>query len=397
LVKLFIMNHTLIFVLSEGLIGAAQVAAVIGLGVIARRSAAAAKAGPARQDLMQTSLIAKRLQNLADEMTSSVGEHRTKLDHASQLLTSGTDTNDESLAELVVDVIGDVVRANQKLKTKLDTAEGRLQEQAVEIEAHMSLSLTDALTGLPNRREFNARLEERMGAWNRRRDVFSLLLIDVDHFKKLNDRYGHLAGDQVLATIGRALHGAIRREDAVARFGGEEFAILLPSTPLEQAIQAAQKVREAVARVSINRNNQQIAVTVSGGLATIESNERVEALIQRADSALYAAKEAGRNCTFLHNGIDCSLAEGSQSEMTQSSSPAARLVELINSPDSHKPPAEETQVGQPMEFGTYLPRDTISAELAQTCDELRRFLEARAMPQPACASGATGSASALPA
>jgi diguanylate cyclase len=337
---------------------------------------------------MQASLIAKRLQDLADEMSLSVGEHRSKLDQASQLLTSGTDTNDDQLTELVVDVIGNVVRANQNLKTKLDTAEGRLQEQAVEIEAHMSRSLTDALTGLPNRREFNARLEERMGAWNRRRDVFSLLLIDVDHFKKLNDRYGHLTGDQVLATIGRTLRGAIRREDAVARFGGEEFAILLPSTSLEDAIQAAQKVREAVARVSINRGGQQIAVTVSGGLARIESNERVEALIQRADSALYAAKGAGRNCTFLHNGIDCQLAEGSQTEMAQSSSSAARLVELINSPDAHKPPTDESQDGQFMGFGKFLPRDTISAELAETCEELRRFLEERATPEPTGAATA---------
>jgi diguanylate cyclase (GGDEF)-like protein len=261
-----------------------------------------------------------------------------------------------------------------------------LQEQAIEIEAHMSRSLTDALTGLPNRREFNERLEERMGAWNRRRDVFSLLLLDVDHFKKLNDRYGHLAGDQVLSTIGRALRSSIRREDAVARFGGEEFAILLPSTSLEDAIQAAQKVREAVARVAIDRNNQQIAVTVSGGLATIESNERVEALIQRADSALYAAKDAGRNCTFLHNGIDCRLAEGSQSEAAQSSSSTARLVEMINSPDAHKPPANDPQDGQFMGFGVYLPRDTISAELAQTCDELRQYLEDLAMPQEAPAT-----------
>jgi diguanylate cyclase (GGDEF)-like protein len=288
-------------------------------------------------------------------------------------------------------VIGNVVRANQGLKSKLDMAEGRLQEQAVEIEAHMSRSLTDALTGLPNRREFNERLEQRMSAWNRRQDVFSLLLVDVDHFKKLNDRYGHLAGDEVLAALGRALRGAIRREDSVARFGGEEFAILLPSTSLEDAISAAQKVREAVARVAITRNNQQINVTVSGGLATIEPNERVEALIQRADSALYAAKEAGRNCTFLHNGIDCRLAEGLQSEMAQASNPAARLVELINSPDAHKPPIEEPQDAPIMKFGTFLPRDTISAELAQTCDDLRRILEQRATP------GATGSASALPA
>ena len=137
---------------------------------------------------------------LASEMSSSVGEHRSEFDQASQLLTVGWRYGgDESIAELVVDVIGDVVHANQNLQSKLDMAEGRLQEQAVEIEAHISRSLTDPLTGLPNRREFNERLEERMGAWNRRHEVFSLLLLDVDHFKKLNDQHGHLAGDQVLA------------------------------------------------------------------------------------------------------------------------------------------------------------------------------------------------------
>jgi diguanylate cyclase (GGDEF)-like protein len=277
----------------------------------------------------------------------------------------------------VVDVIGDIVRANQNLKCKLETAEGRLQEQAVEIETHICRSITDPLTGLPNRREFNERLEERIAAWNRRREVFSLLLLDVDHFKKLNDRYGHLTGDQVLATIARALRGAIRREDLVARFGGEEFAILLPSTCLNEAIVAAQKIRDAVARITIDRGNQQISVTVSGGLATIQSNERAEGLIHRADLALYAAKEAGRNCTFLHNGIDCQLAEGLQNEIA-SSSPAARLVELINSPDSHKPSVEEPTRAEPLDLGRFLPRDNISAELAQACDELRRVLEQRA-------------------
>jgi diguanylate cyclase len=318
-------NYILLFVLGGCLLGVVQLAVGIAIGMWMRRSdTSAARSG--RHDLMQASLIAKRLQSLADEMSSSVGEHRTKLDQASRLLTSENDARDESLAELVVDVIGDIVRANHNLQSKLDTAEGKLQEQAAEIEAHISRSLTDPLTGLPNRREFNERLEERMAAWNRRRDVFSLLLLDVDHFKKLNDRYGHLAGDQVLAAIGRALRGAIRREDAVARYGGEEFAVLLPLTSLEQAVGVAQKIREAVARVVVHCNNHQITVTVSGGLAMIEPNERVETLIQRADSALYAAKAAGRNCAFLHNGIDCQLAEGAPLESPQ---PAARLVALI--------------------------------------------------------------------
>jgi diguanylate cyclase len=374
-------SHTTLLVLGGCLLGAFQLVVGIALGMWARRSdGSAARRGS--HDLMQASLIAKRLQTLADEMSTSVGEHRAKLDEASRLLTSDKDGEDQKLAELVVDVIGDIVRANQSLQSKLDTAEGRLQEQAVEIEAHISRSLTDPLTGLPNRREFNERLEERMAAWNRRSEVFSLLLLDVDHFKKLNDRHGHLTGDQVLAAIGRALRGAIRREDAVARYGGEEFAILFPATTLDQAIGVAQKIREAVARTAVNRNNQQITVTVSGGLATIEPNERVEVLIQRADSALYAAKAAGRNCAFLHNGIDCQPADQAADVAGSSIDPAktgpvSRLVELINAPQAQQPAANESSQEQSLEFGTYLPREAISAELAQTCQELRRFLEER--------------------
>ncbi|HVT29817.1 MAG TPA: GGDEF domain-containing protein [Lacipirellulaceae bacterium] len=368
-------GHTMLIVLGGCSLGVIQLIAGIALGMWIRRSDASA-ARHSEHHLAQSGLITKRLRELAGEMSSSVGEHRSKLNRASELLTLGQDGEEQSLAELVVDVIGDVVRANHDLQSKLEMAESRLQEQAAEIEAHISRSLTDPLTGLPNRRELNEKLEERMAAWNRRHDVFSLLLLDVDHFKKLNDRHGHLAGDQVLAAIGRALRGAIRREDAVARYGGEEFAVVLPSTPSEQAILVAQKVREAVSRVVVTRNEQQISVTVSVGLATIEPNERVEMLIQRADSALYAAKEAGRNCAFFHNGIDCQLADSLSPEGTQLVGPA-RLVELINAPDSHKPPADDPQLVPNLEFGTYLPREAISAELAQTCEELRQFVEER--------------------
>jgi diguanylate cyclase len=317
------------------------------------------------------------LKALADEMSSSVGAHRSELDQASQLLKTTESRSDEALAELVVDVIGDIMRANQNLQSKLETAETRLQEQATEIETHISRSLTDPLTGLPNRREFNDRLEERMSAWNRRQELFSLLILDVDHFKKLNDEHGHLAGDQVLAAIGRALRAAIRREDAVARYGGEEFAILLPNTPLEPATRVAQNVREAVASLVVNHNGVQLKVTASGGLATIQANELAESLIQRADAALYAAKAGGRNAAFLHDGTECRPADGSQNESTHGESPAAKLVELIHSPDLTARLASQAEPTETKEFGAYLTRDEISAELAQTCEELRQFLDER--------------------
>jgi diguanylate cyclase len=367
------MGHTTLFVLGGCLLGAIQLIVGIAIGVWLRR-ADRAEAHRGRQDLIRANEVAKRLQELADEMCSSVGEHRTQMAKASQMLTSEGGRPDESLAEMVMDVLGDIVRANQNLQSKLETAESRLEEQAAEIVAHISRSLTDPLTGLPNRREFNDRLEERMAAWGRRREVFSLLFLDVDHFKKLNDQHGHLAGDQVLAAIGRALRGAVRREDSVARYGGEEFAILLPNTSLEQAICVAQKVRNSVAAISVDLSGQQLVVTLSGGLAMIAGDERAESLIQRADAALYMAKAAGRNRVFVHDGQDCQSADAFQTPMQPLAGTAAELVNLINSPDAPHRPTSDSSEGE-IVVGAYLPRESISPELEQTCSDLRRHFE----------------------
>jgi diguanylate cyclase len=357
------MSQTTLLILGGCLLGAVQLLAGVAIGIWIRR----ADHYDSRRKMLQASSIAERLKALADEMTVSAHAHRSELDRASRLLQSSESRSDDALAELVVDVIGDIMRANQNLQSQLATAETRLEEQAVEIEAHISRSLTDPLTGLPNRREFNERLEERMSAWNRRKEVFSLLMLDVDYFKKLNDEHGHLAGDQVLAAIGRTLRGAVRREDAVARYGGEEFAILLPNTTLEQALVVAEKVRDTVARLAVPHEQQNIAVTISGGLAVIESGDTAESLIRRADGALYAAKAAGRNRTCTQDG----------SEARPPARPASRLLDLIHSADNEKYVAGASAPGEPIDVGTFLPRDTISAQLASTCEELRRCVEQR--------------------
>jgi diguanylate cyclase len=355
------------------LLGFLQIALGVALGLWIRRGSTSTPRR-SQDDLQQASAIAKRLQTLANEMVSTIGEHCSELEQASQLLKVDGGPASDAIANLVMNVVGNIVHSNQNLQAKLDTAEGRLQEQAVEIEAHISRSLTDPLTGLPNRREFNERLEERMSAWNRRRESFSLLLLDVDYFKRLNDVYGHLVGDQVLAELGNTLRAAVRREDAVARYGGEEFAVLLPNTSLEQATLVGRKVREAASQIILNHNDQPIAITVSGGLATIQPNEQVESLIQRADAALYAAKSDGRNCSYMHDGADCRAAEGRPIEAPAEPS---RWGELINSPDAAKSAEVETAAEFSAEFGSYLQPEKISTALADTCKELRRFLETR--------------------
>lgn len=370
------VGNSLLLILGGCLLGAIQLIVGVLIGIWVHRPAPASSTR-GRYDMQEASSIARRLRTLANEMASVVDEHVSELQHANEILTVDGVYQSEALPDAVMNVVSQIVHANQTLRSKLDLAEGRLQEQAVEIEAHISRSLTDPLTGLPNRREFNERLEERLSTWARRKEVFSLLLIDVDHFKKLNDTYGHLAGDQVLVALGTALRVSVRREDSVARYGGEEFAVLLPNTNLAQAALVAQKVREAIARTTVRHENHAISITVSGGLAAIQPNESGESLIQRADEALYAAKAAGRNCTFEHNGNACVLAAGGVS--SASTVCVSQIVELINAP--HDPASEDYDPLAAREFGAFLPSEGISSSLAETCQELRRFLEKRGQQQ----------------
>ncbi|HET6786443.1 MAG TPA: GGDEF domain-containing protein [Aquabacterium sp.] len=158
------------------------------------------------------------------------------------------------------------------------------------------LSHHDSLTGLLNRRAIEYLLSRESQRLQRFGEHFSLLILDIDHFKRINDRLGHAAGDAVLCAVAQTLQAHAREVDRVARFGGEEFCVLLPHTLHEGALQAAERLREAVNLISIPWNDEVIAVTISTGVATADNpEETLETLLQRADQALYRAKEEGRN------------------------------------------------------------------------------------------------------
>jgi len=156
-------------------------------------------------------------------------------------------------------------------------------------------AVRDPLTGLHNRLAYDERVMQEFARWKRYGQLMVLMMIDVDHFKHVNDTYGHKAGDKALVLIADQLRNHLRESDFLARFGGEEFVVLMPETDLESAVVAAEKLRAAVEKCQFHYQNTQVSITFSAGLAQLRKNDNPESLFQRADEAMYRAKEAGRN------------------------------------------------------------------------------------------------------
>ena len=172
-------------------------------------------------------------------------------------------------------------------------------------QSHREDTLKDALTGIANRRAFDFELTRRTAELERQETPFALVLIDIDHFKKLNDTYGHPAGDAVIRAVARTLEEHTREMDLVARYGGEEFAIVMPKCGVEEAKDAAERVRRKIESSRFSFQDFRMRLTVSVGLAQALPGESVPELIERVDAALYASKQGGRNRSTLHNGESC--------------------------------------------------------------------------------------------
>ena len=157
------------------------------------------------------------------------------------------------------------------------------------------LATTDFLTGLANRRAFFEQAERARLLTARLHKPIALLMLDIDHFKQINDRFGHATGDEALVVFAETARAVLREHDIMGRLGGEEFALALPGTDLEGAVHAAERLREAVTEAPIITSGNPYTMTVSIGVVVVEPNEELTAALARADRALYTAKSAGRN------------------------------------------------------------------------------------------------------
>lgn len=206
--------------------------------------------------------------------------------------TNGTYVNDQPILSEFLNH-GDQVKVG-------DTIFKYLVGSDVETAYHEEIyrmTIVDGLTGVFNKRYFLEALEKEMSRAQRYGRPLSVLMFDIDHFKRVNDNYGHLAGDYVLQALARLISTRARREEIFARYGGEEFVILLPETQNDGAMELAEQLRKRVASYTFVFEGEEIPVTVSIGVATIQGDGISETeLIRRADEKLYQAKAEGRNC-----------------------------------------------------------------------------------------------------
>lgn len=232
-------------------------------------------------------------------------------DYSETLRTYGDTLSDSDAGEQLKQVLGSLLEDTRKMEAKTLELNSELTNSAEQINKLRAdlhdvtrESLTDPLTGLSNRKEFDTQLAQLSDDATKSGKPLTLILGDVDHFKKVNDNWGHQLGDQVLKLIAKVLRANVNDDVVVARYGGEEFSVIFPNTPIEEATRLANKIREVVASKQIRKKNSGETIgriTMSFGVAAYEGGQDTADLIQRADSRLYAAKDAGRNQVIAHD------------------------------------------------------------------------------------------------
>jgi len=241
------------------------------------------------QNIFQATLSTS---DLTSNYSVKMEEYSTKLDEAKDIT---------QIQHFIVDIIkdtNDIAESSKQLNQQLEEATSQIENLNKQLEETEREVLLDALTGLNNRKAFDKKIKELYEIFKKNEGFFSVVMMDIDFFKKFNDQYGHHIGDEVLSIVGSNLKKNLKGKDFSARYGGEEFIALLPNTTLHNACVVADQIREEISkkRLKIKKTGQTIGnITISMGASKIRKGDSVISVVERADAALYMAKDTGRN------------------------------------------------------------------------------------------------------
>lgn len=261
------------------------------------------KAGTASIPIQGQQFLAflRTMSQWTSEFSGDVIKYQDQLTSINQRVQAGNTPREELLG-----MVTQMMDTNRHLQSRLENTEKKLDDQTEQLASYLKEARTDGLTGLLNRRAFDKLTDERFSQWQKHQKPFCIGLIDIDHFKKINDTHGHPAGDAVLKQVAKFIQSEMPNALCVARFGGEEFSVLaLP--PIEEVAQSLDKLRNSISKTPIEFDGKAIKVTLSCGISQVSNNERIGTMVRRADEALYASKTGGRNRVHLHDGQACRL------------------------------------------------------------------------------------------
>jgi diguanylate cyclase (GGDEF)-like protein len=279
--------------------------AVAALGYVfgRRRTAPSGELVQARRELKRAKSVIRELEAISNHVRNSLAQHLTSiLSFKERVGRLGKEHDGDAWQQLCEEAV-QILRPTMKLSGEIAQAYDEIRQQT-----HLLMTFTDVrtdpLTGVSNRRAMDETFNNLFASKSRYQTSFSIILFDIDNFKGLNEQHGHPQGDRVLRDLAQNLDDCVRETDMVARFGGEEFVVVLPQTDLVGASVLADRIRGLI--------DQKLPITVSGGVAQVGDGDTPGSLIARADSALYAAKSAGRNRVFQHDNQQIEAVTGTE-------------------------------------------------------------------------------------
>ncbi len=251
-----------------------------------------------KRERQATLRIMAELLGAAEQINSNVETHNTKIQNSVQEVHDLHVTGEmDIIKQLLVNHMRSLLTANRQMQEDLLCTRYRLEEQAQQIDHARREARSDDLTGVANRKAFDEKLHLLMDEWRRQRTPFVLILADLDQFKWVNDSHGHTVGDRVLNAVGTRLQQLVRVGDFVGRYGGDEFAILLPRTELSTGTELAEMIcrgtSDKACRVAVH--GEELSVSLSVGVTAACEGDSDESILQRVDGAMYKAKHLGRN------------------------------------------------------------------------------------------------------